>query len=101
MRPVIACARARENSARPAKRQIDALPADKRVLAIGKRSDAVEEQPRRPAPHHDVAMRQPISLRLVAALQSAEQEDRRQAERYRDDRLTKILLVPVLMQRHA
>ena len=69
------------------------------VLAVGERRDAVKEQPRRSAPYHDVAMLQPVTARLVATLQSAEQEDRGQPERHRDDRRGKILLVLVLMQR--
>ena len=46
-------------SARLAERQVDALAAHQRVLAVGERRDAVKEQPRRPAPDHDVAMLQP------------------------------------------
>ena len=44
---------------------------------------------------------QPKPARFVAALQAAEQEDRRQAQRDRDDRRAEIVLVLVLMQRHA
>src|SRR5260370_14682957 len=88
-------------STRFAKRQIDALPAQQRVLAVGERRDAVKPQPRRPAPYRDIAMLQPEPARLVAALQSAEQEVRGQAQRHRDDRRGKILLVLVLMQGHA
>ena len=84
-----------------AKRQIDALPAQQRMLAVGERRDAVKHKPRRPAPYHDIAMLEPKAARLVAALQSAEQEDRGQAQRHRDDRRGKILLVLVLMQGHA
>src|SRR5262245_15930139 len=58
------------------KGQVDALSAKHRVLTVGKRRDTVEEQPRRPAPDDDIAMLQPIALRLVAALQAAELEDR-------------------------
>src|SRR5207248_2439992 len=45
-------------SARLAKGQIDPLPAQKRMLAVGQRRDAMEEQPGRPAPHRDVAVLQ-------------------------------------------
>src|SRR5689334_2568916 len=78
------------------KGQIDALAAHHRVLAVGQRRDTVKEQPGRPAPYRDVAMLQPKPARLVGALQPAEQEDRRQAKRHRDDRRVEILLVPVL-----
>src|SRR5436190_17652773 len=88
----------RSTSARFSKRQVDALAAQNGVFAIGERGYAVKEQPRRPAPYDDVAMGQPKSSRLVAALQSAEQEDRRNSQRHRDDRRPEILLVPVLMQ---
>src|SRR5882672_8734906 len=80
-----------------AKSQVDALAAHQRVYAIGKRRNAVKEQPRRAAPDHDVAMLQPVTPCLVGALQAAEQEDRGQSERYRDDRRGKILLVLVLV----
>ena len=43
-------------SPRLAKRQIDALPAQHGMLAVGERRDAVKHQPRRAAPHHDVAV---------------------------------------------
>ena len=56
------------------------------MLAVGERRDAVKGQPRRPAPHHDIAMLEPKAARLVAALQTAEQEDRGQSQRHRDDR---------------
>src|SRR5260370_7410170 len=88
-------------STRFAKRQIDALPAQQGMLAVGERRDAVKPEPRRPAPYRDIAMLQAEAARFVAALQSAEQEDRGQAQRDRDDRSGKILLVLVLMQRHA
>src|SRR5687768_16324435 len=50
--------RRQENRASPrlAKSQVDALAAQQRVHAVGERGDAVKEQPRRPAPHHDVAV---------------------------------------------
>jgi hypothetical protein len=76
------------------------LVPDAVLRAVGERRDAVEEQSRRSAPHRDVGMFQPKPLRLVAALQPAEHEDRRQAQRHRDDRRTEIVLVPVLMQGH-
>src|SRR4051794_27383899 len=74
------------SSACPAKGQVDARTAECAVLAVRQRGNAVEEKPRRPAPHDDVAMGQPKPPWLVAALGAAEQEDRRQPERDRDDR---------------
>ena len=62
------------------KRQIDALPAQQRMLAVGERRYAMKRQPRRPAPHRDVAMLEPEAARLVAAREPAEQEGRRQAQ---------------------
>src|SRR6266478_198109 len=87
--------------ARLPKCQIDALPAQQRVLAVSERRDAVKGEPRRPAPYRDIVMLHPKAARFVAALQSAEQEDRGQAQRDRDDRHGKIVLVLVLMQGHA
>src|SRR5258705_13808551 len=46
-------------------------------------------------------MLKPKAARPVASLQSTEQEGRGQAQRDRDDRRGKILLVLVLMQGHA
>src|SRR6478609_5012715 len=88
-------------SARFSKRQVDALAAQNGVLGVGKRGYAVKEQPRRPAPHDDVAMSQPKFLGLVATLQASEQENGRYPQRHRDDRRSEILFVSVLMQRHA
>src|ERR1700687_1851747 len=70
------------------------------MLTVRERRDAVKPEPRRPAPHRDVTMLQPKPKRFVAALQSAEQEDRGQAQRYRDDGCAEIGLVLVLMQGH-
>src|SRR5216683_8217150 len=77
-------------------RQIDTLPAHHSVLAVGEWCDAVKRQPRRAAPHRDVAVLDPKPPRPVAALGSAEQEDRGQAQRDRDDRRGEIGLVLVL-----
>src|ERR1700723_291184 len=91
----------KERSPRLAEREIDALLAKHRMLAVGQWRDAVKRQPRRTAPDCDVAMLQPKPVRFVAALQSAEQKNRRQAQRHRDDRRGQIKLVHVLMQGHA
>src|SRR5258706_2180702 len=82
-------------------RQIDTLPAHQGMLAVRKGCYAVKRQPCRATPHRDVAVLDPKSARPVAALQSAEQEDRGQAQRDRDDRRGEIGLVLVLMQRHT
>src|SRR5215212_1225227 len=63
-------------SARLAKRQIYALPAYQGVLAVHERRDTVKGKPRRSAPHRHVAMLNAKAVWFVAALQSAEQEDR-------------------------
>src|ERR671924_504763 len=63
--------------ARSAERQIDPLPAEQRVLAVGQRRDAVIGEPRGAAPDHDIAVHEPEAARLVAARHAAEQEDRR------------------------
>src|SRR5215207_8722664 len=60
-------------SPRSSKSQVDALAAHQRVLAIGERRHAVKEQPRRPAPDHDVTMLQTVTHRLVGPLQPAKQ----------------------------
>src|SRR3982074_1232481 len=70
------------------------------MLAVGQRRDAMEGQPRRPAPDRYIAMLQPKPFWLVAALDAAEQEDRGKPKGDRDDRRAKIVLVPVLMQGH-
>src|SRR5947208_4139854 len=89
-------------SGSPAGRSIvDALPAQQGVFALGQRRDAVEEQPRRPAPYRDIAMLQTKPLWLVAALDAAEHKDSRQPERDRNDRRAKVFFVLVLVQGHA
>ena len=64
--------RKREQSrpyARFPERQVDALAAEQRVLAIGERRHAVKGEPRRAAPDHDVAMHQTVTHRPVCTLQ--------------------------------
>src|SRR5215203_1067945 len=87
-------------SARLAESQVDALPPQHGMVAVRERCDAMEEQPRRPAPHRDIAMIKPKPAWLVAALDAAEHEDGRQPQRDRDDRRAKIPLVLVLVQGH-
>ena len=62
---------------------------EQRMLAVLQRHHAVERQPRRAAPHHDVAVRERNRRVPVGALRAAEQEHRRQAERHRHDRRAK------------
>src|SRR5581483_1980766 len=83
-----------------AKRQIETLRSHHGVIAFGERRDAVIEQPRRSAPHRDIAMLEAKAPRLVAPLQAAEHENRRQTERYRDNRRAEVEFILVLMQRH-
>src|SRR5437868_3416212 len=71
------------------------------MMIFLEREHAVVPQPGWAAPHHNVAMRQPDSNRLVTPIQSAEQEHCRDSKGDRDDRLAEILLVFVLMQRKA
>src|SRR3954449_4749254 len=84
-----------KGSPRLSKSQVDALPSEQRVFAVGKRRYAMEKQPRRPAPYHDIAMLQPVALRLVAAFGAAEHEDGGQAQRDRHDGRGVVLFVLV------
>src|SRR5688572_4816472 len=65
------------------------------------RRDTVVPEAARPAPHDAVAVRELEPPRPLAALQAAEQEHGRNAERDRDDWLPPIALVLVLVQRQA
>src|SRR5580658_8040265 len=49
----------KERSPRLADCEIDALPAQQGMLAVGQWCDAVKRQPRRAAPYRDIAMLQP------------------------------------------
>src|ERR1700753_4269798 len=82
-----------------AKRQIDPLPAEQRMLAVSERGDTVKDQARRPTPDHDVSVLQTIAHRLVRALQAAPEEGRREPQGHRNNRRVIILLIAVLMQR--
>ena len=74
------------------KRQIDALPAQQRMLAIGERRDAVKGEPRRPAEHHRVARRQPERACRIGPFVAADPEQASVAERERDHRRGEVLL---------
>jgi hypothetical protein len=63
-------------SSRAAERQVDAAGAERLVPAVPDRSDAMEPQSRRPAPHDDVAVNERHALRAICALVAAEQEPR-------------------------
>src|SRR5258707_15175714 len=69
------------------------------MVALGQRPDPMKGEPRRAAPHRDIAALEPESARPVVAAQAAEQENRGQAERHRHDRAIEGPLVLVLMQR--
>src|SRR5579862_1724853 len=70
------------------------------MVAFRQRRNTVIEQPRRPAPHRDIAVLQPKPARLVTSLQATKHEDRGQAQRDRDDRSAEIKFVLILMQGH-
>src|SRR4051794_24923578 len=61
-----------------AERQIDALGAHHRMLALGQRRDAVIGQTGWTAPDDDVAMGETVALLGLAPGQATEQEGRRQ-----------------------
>src|SRR5438309_10032276 len=66
--------------ARLAERQVDPTGSKVRMPPLLQRLHAVEPQPRRAAPDHDVSMGQRDSPRAVGAAMSAEQEYRRQPQ---------------------
>ncbi|OMP13661.1 hypothetical protein COLO4_01197, partial [Corchorus olitorius] len=88
-------------SAGLAEREVDALAAQRCVRMVFERCDAVITQAIRPAPDDNITVKQGNALRLVGTAMAAKQEDGRHAERHGDDRRAVILLVFVLMQRHA
>ena len=78
--------------------EVDAAAADQGMISLADWCDAMKGQPCSPAPYCDVAMFKPVTPRPIAAQCAAEQEDRRQAKRDRDDGRGEVLLVLVLMQ---
>src|SRR3546814_17213345 len=70
---------------RLAKGQVDPALAGQRVRACPEGRDAVMGEAAAATPYGDVAALQPKSPRSIAAGGATEQEDRRQAERDRDD----------------
>ena len=79
-------------------RQIDSAASGRRVCPVNDGSDAVIGQPRRPAPDRYVAALHADATRLIAALHPPEQEHGRKAERDRNDRRPKVLLIFILVQ---
>ena len=76
------------------------MAAQQGVLALRERRDAMKGKPRRPAPHHDVAMLEPEALVLSLRFRPP---NRKIAGRPSDTETIgapKSLLVLVLMQRH-
>src|SRR5437016_13672739 len=86
-------------SERLAQSQVDAAAAGERVVSIGERRDAVVGEPRGAAPHCDVAAIQAHAAQPIAAARAAEQEHRRQPQRYGYDRSAEVALVSVLVER--
>ena len=70
-------------------------------MAVFERKHTVMAQARRAAPDHDIAMMQRHSSMPVGPRVAAEQENRRQTERYRNDGCAEITFVLILMQRKA
>src|SRR5256885_918559 len=66
--------------ARLAEGQVDPTGSKGRMPPLLQRLHAVESEPRRAAPDHDVSMGQRDSARAVGAAVSAEQEYRRQPQ---------------------
>src|ERR1700677_1727811 len=61
-------------------------------------SDTVEPKPRRPTPNNDVAVFKADPGHRIAASLSSKEERRRQSQRNRDNGLSKIAFVLVLME---
>ncbi len=74
------------------------LPSQ-RIVAVGKRSDAVINEAIGTAPNDNIAALQQNTAGSVAAAIAAEQENCRQSERNRNDRRAQVALVLVTVQR--
>src|SRR2546428_3501004 len=74
--------------------QVDTLAAHDSMSAIGERGYAVEEQPRRAAPDHDVAVLQPVTVRLFGGPSPAPKKNRREARGHRPHRCGQSHAVP-------
>src|SRR5206468_2977250 len=79
--------------------EVNPMATHQRMMGFLERHDPVIAQSGRPTPHHYVAMRQLYPARLVGSTQPTEQEDGWNAQRHGDNRLPKILLVLVLVER--
>ena len=84
-------------SGRFAKREVQAISAHERVVAFFERHDAMIVKSRRSAPNHHIAVGYWYATRFVSSLRSPKQKDGWDAKRDRDDRLTKVPLVFVLV----
>jgi hypothetical protein len=71
------------------------------MFTILQRRNAVITQPRGTSPHKYISMYDLNALCFVRALQTTKEEDCGQSQRDRDNRLRKITLVLVLMQRQC
>ncbi len=80
-----------------AKREVQAISAHERVVAFFERHDAMIVKSRRSAPNHHIAVGYWYATRFVSLLRSPKQKDGWDAKRDRDDRLTKVPLVFVLV----
>src|SRR5436305_8992996 len=69
-------------------------------MACRERHHAVIAQSGRPTPDHHIAMPEPYANRSISSLQTSKQKDGWYSKRYGHNRLTKILFVLVLMERH-
>ncbi len=86
-------------SPRLSEREVDAIATHERMVALPERQHAVISQPRGSAPDNHVAVRQHHAHGCIRPLKTAEQEGGGKAQRDRDDRLTEVPLVLVLVQR--
>src|SRR6266545_4852982 len=86
-------------SAGRAERQIDPVMTGERMVSIGERLDPVEGEPCRATPHDNITALQPHATWPIVTTRAAEEKDRRQPERDRDDRRAEVALVPVLVHR--
>lgn len=82
------------------KRQVDTRLTQQRMLPRLEWRNAVEHQPRFPAPDHHIAVQQWHFQRLVTALQTAPQKRRGQTQRHRHNRRGQITFIAILMQCH-
>jgi len=85
-------------SSRFAQREVEAISAHQRMIAFFEREHAVIGQSGWPTPHDDIPVGERDVLLLVWPFRSSKHQDGWQAQRDRDNRLTQIPFVFVLMQ---